>query len=101
MKQSKSINVPLIPMSKQLRIAIMGAEANTSQRVGSNVYAYELLVALERLTRQETDIRVTVLLNQKPIADMPAVRDGWAYTVFGPAPLWTQYALPLHLFLHR
>lgn len=81
--------------------AIDGNEANTTQRVGSNVYAYELLIALEKLTREKQEYSWTVLLSSPCLADLPAEREGWRYQVVTPRPLWTQIGLPMHLFLQR
>lgn len=81
--------------------AIDGNEANTAQRVGSNVFAYELLVALEELTRKNEDITWTVLLSSTRVEDLPKEREGWQYLVVGPRPLWTQIGLPMHLFIHQ
>ncbi len=88
-------------MSTLLTIAIDGNEANVLQRVGSNVYAFELLCALERLTRNRQDLRFVILLSTPRIADWPNPREGWKYQVITPKPLWTQFALPLHLFAHK
>jgi hypothetical protein len=84
-----------------LRIAIDGNEANIKNRVGSNVYAFEVLWALERMTRTRADIEITILVSTKPIQDLPQTRAGWNYQVIQPQPLWTQFALPIHLFVHR
>lgn len=86
---------------KTTRIAIDGNEANVNHRVGSNVYAYELLVAMEKNTRGKSDLSCTVLLAAPPLADLPPERSGWHYRVVGPRPLWTQIGLPIHLFLHK
>ncbi|MBQ6449871.1 glycosyltransferase family 4 protein [bacterium] len=89
-------------MSVPLRLAIDGNEANLDRRVGSNTYAYQLLLALEKLTRSQAHIyQITVLLAGEPVADMPAPRVGWNYRVIRPRPAWTQWGLPLHLFLHQ
>jgi glycosyltransferase involved in cell wall biosynthesis len=88
-------------MSKTYRIAIDGNEANIAQRVGSNAYAYELLMALEKITANREDIVISILLTDVPLTDLPAERTGWQYVVFGPKALWTQLALPLHLFTHQ
>ncbi len=85
----------------QLRIAIDGNEANVKNRVGSNVYAFELLTALEQLTQNRDEIKVTVLLAEPALSDLPKTRAGWSYLVVTPQPLWTQFALPVHLFLHK
>ncbi len=82
-------------------LAIDGNEANVANRVGSNVYAYELLTALEKLIGKKKGLEVTVLLRSQPLHDMPPVRDGWSYQVLTPGKFWTQWALPLHLFNHR
>ncbi len=82
-------------------IAIDGNEANVTNRVGSNVYAYELLIALEKLLKKRKDIHVTVLLAKKALPDLPKARQHWRYRVVTPAKLWTQWALPLHLFAER
>lgn len=81
--------------------AIDGNEANVTQRVGSNVYAFELLVALEELTRGKEEYHWTVLLSSSCLADLPAERKGWRYKVVKPRPFWTQLGLPMHLFLHQ
>ncbi len=84
-----------------IKIAIDGNEANISNRVGSNVYAFELLRSLEKLTHSNQNIDFTVLLRQQPITDLPKARLRWNYRVVGPSRLWTQWALPLHLFAYR
>lgn len=84
-----------------LHIAIDGNEANVSNRVGSNVYAFEILQALEEKTRNNPTIAITVLLASQPDKSLPSTRDGWAYKVILPKKFWTQWALPLHLFRKR
>src|SRR5260221_1965330 len=92
-------------MSKHLRIAIDGNEANVLQRVGSNAYAYEIICHLEKILaerkKSDLEITVTVLLSTPANDQMPKTRKGWVYTVIGPAPMWTQFALPIYLFLHQ
>lgn len=84
-----------------LHIAIDGNEANVTNRVGSNVYAYEILVALEEKTRNNPTIAITVLLSGIPHETLPRERTGWKYKVVLPKKFWTQWALPLHLFRKR
>lgn len=86
--------------TKRIHIAIDGNEANVEQRVGSNVYAFEILTALHRLLKRNYAVSVTVLLRNEPIADLPRSRKRWQYKVVSPAPLWTQWGLPLHLYLN-
>lgn len=84
-----------------IRIAIDGNEANVQHRVGSNAYAYELIMSLEKLLAKRDDIEVDVLLATPPQTDFPDERKGWQYRVFGPVPFWTQWALPWYLFSFR
>jgi len=83
------------------RIAIDGNEANVVDRVGSNTYAYELLVALEQQLAKQANWQITVLLTQHPCSDMPLERPGWKYVVVRPKQFWTQWALPRFLYQHR
>ncbi len=84
-----------------INIAIDGNEANVTQRVGSNAYAFELLVALEKILQEKADVTVEVLLATPAVEDLPASREGWTYRVFGPTAFWTQWALPWYLFSYR
>jgi glycosyltransferase involved in cell wall biosynthesis len=84
-----------------LHIAIDGNEANVTHRVGSNVYAFEILRALEGRTRENPSIAVTVLLAGPAVNSLPPERNGWKYKIIGPKKFWTQWALPLHLFGKR
>lgn len=83
-----------------MHIAIDGNEANVVKRVGSNVYAYEILLELHKQVKKSGD-QVTVLLSQQPVSDLPQKTDSWRYLRIGPKKFWTQWALPLHLFLNR
>lgn len=85
---------------KVLQVALDGNEANVEQRVGSNVYAFEILSHLEQITRKKSQFEFTVLLSRPPLEDLPKTRNGWEYQVIGPQPFWTQWALPLHLYSH-
>lgn len=87
--------------SYPFQIAIDGNEANVNHRVGSNVYAYELLRHLENLTQNNQQFSFTILLSQSPIADLPKERINWQYQIIKPSFLWTQWALPLHLYLNK
>jgi len=87
--------------SRQFSIAIDGNEANVANRVGSNIYAFEVLKAIEVLTRIEPEVKVTVLLATSPVTDLPTPRLGWQYLVVGPKSLWTQFGLPIHLYFNR
>lgn len=87
--------------TKKIHIAIDGNEANSTQRVGSNIYAFEILKHLEEITRTNQAISWTVLLSTPHVADLPKERSGWEYKIISPKPFWTQWALPLHLYSHK
>ncbi len=84
-----------------LKIAIDGNEANVPNRVGSNTYAFAIISELYKLTANRKNIDITILLSSKKLADLPASRNNWRYMVLGPRKFWTQWALPIHLFLHQ
>jgi len=79
-------------------IGIDGNEANVAQRVGSNQYAYELLKAI---SAKRIGHRVVVYLRDQPLPDMPKPGDNWQYRVIKPRKFWTQFRLPLDLYLHK
>lgn len=81
-------------------IGIDGNEANIKNRVGSNQYAFELLKALRQ---KESDRRheFLIYLKEDPRADLPKETKWWKYRVIKPAKLWTQWRLPLDLYIHR
>ncbi|MCJ7792859.1 MAG: glycosyltransferase family 4 protein [Candidatus Marinimicrobia bacterium] len=77
-------------------IGIDGNEANVKNRVGSNIYSYQLLQALAKLKAN-----VLVYLKNQPLKDMPQKNKHWQYRVIGPKKFWTQLALPLNLYRHQ
>ncbi len=83
-----------------LRVGIDGNEANVTKRVGSNVYAFEVIKTLEKYWRH-SDNKVVVFLRQAPRPDLPAARPGWRYEILPNAPLWTWRRLPQALHKHR
>lgn len=89
----------------KIRLAIDANEANVNNRVGSNVYAFEILKQLEQLTadgsKDNNRLESTILLAQPPVKDLPQPRPGWRYQVIKPAKFWTQWAEPIHLYLNK
>lgn len=77
-----------------MNIGIDGNEANTKTRVGVGQYAYNLLL---ELNCQNIDDTYYIYLKSQPLSDLPPESHNWHYLVFGPKPLWTKFALPLHL----
>lgn len=84
-----------------LKFAIDANEANVSNRVGSNVYAYQLILTIYQLTAKRNDLDFTILLANPKQSDLPPSRPNWRYVILSPSKFWTQWALPIHLFLHR
>ena len=74
-------------------IGLDGNEANVKNRVGSGIYALNLLK--EFVTDYQHQF--IVFLKERPLADLPAETQYFKYRVFGPNKLWTRFALPLRL----
>lgn len=79
-------------------IGIDGNEANITNKVGVGQYAFQLLWQLYRL---DTKNQYIVYLKNSPQADLPPQSKNWQYRVFGPAKLWTRFALPVKLFTQK
>lgn len=88
-------------MKTQIHIVIDGNEANVKNRVGSNMYAFELIKAIHDVVVKRQNLRVTVLLANDKLSDLPQENDHWSYQVVKPAKFWTQWALPIHLFWNK
>lgn len=84
-----------------MHFCIDGNEANVQNRVGSNVYAFEILKQFEENNRNNQELTFTIVLREPHLPDMPSQREGWSYQILTPKPLWTQLALPIHLFLNK
>ncbi|MGI5828513.1 MAG: glycosyltransferase family 4 protein [Patescibacteria group bacterium] len=82
-------------------IGIDGNEANVSNRVGSNVYAYEILKYLHGVAKIGNDVRFRVYLKDSWQTLLPTKQKNWQYSVFGPKLLWTQWRLPVKLFSEK
>ncbi len=82
-------------------VGIDGNEANVLNRVGSNVYAYEVLHALHAWLEREQKFSVIVYVSTEPFDDLPAETAWWRYEVIAHQPLWTLWRLPLELWMHR
>lgn len=75
-------------------IGIDGNEANISQRVGVNQFAFELLRHLHRL---DTPHKFVVFLKDRPLPDMPPAKENFTYETFGPRKAWVLTGLTLRL----
>jgi len=82
-------------------IAIDGNEANISERVGVNIYAFEILQGLYKLQDiWKERIRFVIYLKEKPSLDLPKeVKGVWEYRVLSGHGLWVLTCLMPHLLL--
>lgn len=78
-------------------IGIDGNEANVAKRVGVGEYAYQLLLQFYKFT----DITFVIYLKNPPVFDLPKGTERWHYRVLTPRALWTQWRLPLDLYMHN
>ena len=79
-------------------IGIDANEANIKNRVGSNQFSYQLLTQLFKLDQKNSYL---IYLKNRPLTGLPQADDRWQYRVLKPGFLWTQWRLPLSLFLDR
>jgi len=82
-------------------IGIDGNEANVEQKVGSNVYAYNLLKEFSLYPAKRSDLKFRVYLKKTPNSSLPLKNPSWNYDVFGPGKAWTQWRLPLQLYVEK
>jgi glycosyltransferase involved in cell wall biosynthesis len=71
-------------------IGVDGNEANLRERVGVNVYAYEILRSLYKLQDLwGKKLRFIIYLSKNPIPEMPKeVKNLWEYKVIGGGKFW-------------
>lgn len=74
-------------------IGLDANEANVKNRVGSGIYAFNLLKQFAK----DKSHQFLIFLKEKPIDDLPSESNSFKYQVFGPKKLWTQFALPFKL----
>ena len=86
-------------------IGIDGNEANIKERVGVNVWAFEILWAVynkvQEGTKKYNKVKIVVYLNKPPLENLPKETGNWRYRVIGPAKFWTRWRLPLDLYFHK
>jgi glycosyltransferase involved in cell wall biosynthesis len=79
-------------------IGIDANEANVINRVGSNQYAFNILLRLVKLDKQN---QYVVYLKHQPVDDLPKPNDQLSYQVIKSTPFWTQWRLPLALYFSK
>lgn len=77
-------------------IGIDGNEANVNNRVGSNIYAFELIKWLNKIDEKNS---YQIYLKEKPLDDFPKEGKRWQNRVIFPKKFSTQIGLPLQLYL--
>lgn len=82
-------------------IGIDGNEANVAKRVGISEYAFQLLMQLSSAKFKVQNAKFVVYLKDEPRSELPPESENWKYRVIKPGKLWTQWRLPLDLFLHK
>lgn len=82
-------------------IGIDGNEANVEKRVGISEYAYQLLTQFSnvKLKTKNANLKFVVYLKDEPRNELPPESENWKYKVLRPGKLWTQWRLPLDLFI--
>ena len=80
-------------------IGIDGNEANVENRVGVNVYAYELLRGMHRLQKEwKKKHSLIVYLREKPRSDLPKETENFKYKTLPGGGKWIITKLMPHLF---
>jgi glycosyltransferase involved in cell wall biosynthesis len=80
-------------------IGIDGNEANIINRVGINVYAWELLTHLDKINKKSAHpIEFRIYLRDKPLLDMPSEHENWKYRVLPGGGKWVISKLSPDLF---
>ncbi len=82
-------------------IGIDGNEANVEKKVGIGEYAYELLRVFHDFKFKNDNLRFIIYLKNPPRSEMPTPTSNFTYKMVGPKKMWTQFALPLNLFLGK
>jgi glycosyltransferase involved in cell wall biosynthesis len=100
-------------------VAIDGNEANIKNRVGVNIFSYEIIKSIYQLKKQSkknkeeknnkdgknknifVDLQFRIFLQNKPLPDMPEENEWWQYEVFGPKKFWTWTGLVKRLYLKK
>lgn len=79
-------------------IGIDANEANVKRKVGISEFAFELLKQFS--ISNTVDLKFTIYLKDNPLQDLPSQDNNWHYRVLKPGKFWTQWRLPLDLYLH-
>jgi glycosyltransferase involved in cell wall biosynthesis len=81
-------------------IGIDGNEANVQKRVGISEYAYQLLMQFSTAYYRDRGFKFVIYLKDEPLEHMPKKSKHLHYRMLKPGKLWTQWRLPLDLYLN-
>lgn len=79
-------------------IGLDANEANVTNRVGSNQFAFQVLWQLHQQDKRHSYL---IYLQNQPLKDLPPANKRWQYRVLKPGFFWTQWRLPLSLYLDK
>ncbi|MDO8609084.1 MAG: glycosyltransferase family 1 protein [bacterium] len=80
-------------------IGVDGNEANVKKRVGVSIYALNLLQYFKK--HSSNDTQFIIYLRNSPLYDLPEASQYFQYEIV-PGPIfWSQFFLPLFLYLHK
>lgn len=84
-------------------IGIDGNEANVNKKVGISEFSFQLLKNLKDLSlvNDESKNNFRIYLKNNPTKFMPQESSNWQYRVLKPGKFWTQWRLPLDLYLRK
>lgn len=80
-------------------IGIDGNEANVEKQVGVSVYSRYLLKYFEKIANQ--DLQFKIYLREEPKKNLPSTNPFFQYQIVKGKILWSQFFLPLHLYLKK
>lgn len=80
-------------------IGIDGNEANVEKKVGVSVYTFELLKYFKK--NASNDIKFIIYLKSNPRDELPKSNANFVYKIVKGVFLWSQFFLPLNLYLKK
>jgi glycosyltransferase involved in cell wall biosynthesis len=84
-----------------MNIGIDANEANVNKKVGISEFAFELLTQFAKPGFKKPGTNFTIYLKDNPLEALPKPTTTWRYRVLKPGKLWTQWRLPLDLYITK
>lgn len=82
-------------------IGIDGNEANVTKRLGVGEIAYQLMMQFWSEKRKAKSEKYIIYLKDDAVKSLPPSSVNWEYRIVKPGKMWTQWRLPLDLYMHR